>query len=125
MKRWLAVLSCFEHVRTFGAQPILHKKVLEMCGVDMLGQAERMKTLAQYQHGLPDQKPSEEVDGRIIWRPAWSEHVDHTVNIRFLHSIVDEIMEHEKVSITSAEGTYNTHEQFYQDEALTGKRRAR
>ncbi|KAI5998320.1 hypothetical protein EDC04DRAFT_2612471 [Pisolithus marmoratus] len=77
-------------------KPILHKKVLEMCGVDMLGQADHLKTLAQYQHGLPDQRPSEEVDGRIIWRPAWSEHVDHTVNVHVLHSIVDGIMEDEK-----------------------------
>ncbi|KAI5988504.1 hypothetical protein EDC04DRAFT_2535924, partial [Pisolithus marmoratus] len=85
-------------------KPILHKKVLEMCGVDMLGQADRLKTLAQYQHGLPDQRPSEEVDGRIVWRPAWSEHVDHTVNIRFLHSIVDGIMEDEKTKHSQAKG---------------------
>ncbi|KAI6041805.1 hypothetical protein EDC04DRAFT_2601437 [Pisolithus marmoratus] len=77
-------------------KPILHKKVLEMCGVDMLGQADHLKTLAQYQHGLPDQWPSEEVNGRIVWRPVWSEHVDHTVNICFLHSIMDGIMEDEK-----------------------------
>ncbi|KAI5980501.1 hypothetical protein EDC04DRAFT_2618427, partial [Pisolithus marmoratus] len=80
-------------------KPILHKKVLEMCGIDMLGQADCLKTLAQYQHGLPNQWPSEEVDGQIIWRPAWSEHVDHTVNIRFLHSIMDGIMEDEKQTL--------------------------
>ncbi|KAI6041996.1 hypothetical protein EDC04DRAFT_2892509 [Pisolithus marmoratus] len=85
-------------------KPILHKKVLEMCGIDMLGQADCLKTLAQYQHGLPNQWPSEEVDGQIIWRPAWSEHVDHTVNIRFLHSIMDGIMEDEKMKHSQAKG---------------------
>ncbi|KAI5996794.1 hypothetical protein EDC04DRAFT_2612690 [Pisolithus marmoratus] len=59
---------------TFATQPILHKKVLEICGMDMLGQADCLKTLAQYQHGLPDQWPSEEsmfTSSIALWMELW------------------------------------------------------
>ncbi|KAL4067435.1 hypothetical protein V8B97DRAFT_2025007 [Scleroderma yunnanense] len=38
--------------------------------------------------GLPNQRPSEDIDGQIIWQPVWSAH--------FLHTVVDSIMEDEK-----------------------------
>ncbi|KAL4073274.1 hypothetical protein V8B97DRAFT_2023065 [Scleroderma yunnanense] len=75
---------------------ILHCKVLDMCSIERLGLEDHIHALAECIEGLPNQRPSKDIDSQIIWRPVWSAHIDHTMNLQFLHAVVDSIMEDEK-----------------------------
>ncbi|KAL4078646.1 hypothetical protein V8B97DRAFT_2021035 [Scleroderma yunnanense] len=66
---------------------VLHHKVLDLCGIKRLGLEDHIHALAKHIEGLPDQRLSEDIDA----------HVDHTMNLQFLHAVVDSIMEDEKV----------------------------
>ncbi|KIN99862.1 hypothetical protein M404DRAFT_154116 [Pisolithus tinctorius Marx 270] len=83
---------------------ILHNKVLELCAVDRLSTEERLSIMAEHIRGLPNKHLTEEIDGRVIWRPAWSEQVDSTVNTSFLRAIVDTIMADETARRLQSKG---------------------
>ncbi|KAL4072376.1 hypothetical protein V8B97DRAFT_2023543 [Scleroderma yunnanense] len=88
-------------------KPILHNKVHAMCGVDRLGSMDRLTALGQNLDRLPNHVSSEEVDGQVVWRPVWSVQVDHTINVSFLHVVVDSIMEEEKMKCMQSRAELN------------------
>ncbi|KIO01564.1 hypothetical protein M404DRAFT_149728, partial [Pisolithus tinctorius Marx 270] len=79
-------------------KPILHSKMLEMCGVERLNVEDHLSMMSKHINRLPDQRESEDIEGCTVWMPVWSEHVDNTVNQRFLGAVVDAIMQEEMVS---------------------------
>ncbi|KAL4071541.1 hypothetical protein V8B97DRAFT_2023702 [Scleroderma yunnanense] len=62
-------------------ESILHCKVLDMCSIERLGLEDCIHALAKC--------CLEDIN-------VWSAHVDHTMNLQFLHAVVDSIMEDEK-----------------------------
>ncbi|KIO12222.1 hypothetical protein M404DRAFT_20055 [Pisolithus tinctorius Marx 270] len=85
-------------------KPILHSKMLEMCSIERLNVEDHLSMMSKHINRLPDQRELEDVEGHTVWRPVWSEHVDNTINQRFLGAMVDAIMQEETAKCAQSKG---------------------
>jgi len=69
-----------------------------MCNVDLAkSERERVEALTI---PLENGEPYEVIDGDIrVWRPHWASPIDKSVNPRFVHELVDRILDDEKVRL--------------------------